>query len=160
MVILLPSDHDVVWSSEVMSEQDGEVQSSVKLRNRPSQQNQEVKLCYLVSYPAPHAASLAIYGSDGGDEHNTAPPALLAGVLYGDGLRLVGRPAACTAHHGPQPGGALARGVHEAEPGTAAGQQDMMGAVLTMTTTHNTRGSSNRPCRLKEHINLVLSIYN
>lgn len=71
---------------------------------------------------APHAASVALHGPDAGHEHDSAPPAVPAGVLHGDGLRLVGRPAARPAHHGAQPGGEAARGVHEAEPGAAAGQ--------------------------------------
>lgn len=36
----------------------------------------------------------------------------------------------------------------------------MMGVVLTMTTTYNTLGSLKRLCRLKEHINLFLSLYD
>lgn len=62
----------------------------------------------LLSPSALHAASVAIYGPGAGNEHHLTPPTVLVGVLHGDRLRLVGRPPACAAHHGPQSSGEAA----------------------------------------------------
>lgn len=74
-----------------------------------------------------HVASVAIYGPGAGNEYHITPSTVFAGVLHGDGLRLVGRSSTRAAHHGPQSSGEAARGIHEAEPGVATGQQGMMG---------------------------------
>lgn len=85
----------------------------------------EPLLHLFASSSALHAAGVAIYGPGAGDEYYITPPAVFAGVLHGDGLRLVGRSPARAAHYGAQSSGEAARGIHEAEPGVATGQQGM-----------------------------------
>nr|KAF6401749.1 mediator complex subunit 16 [Rousettus aegyptiacus] len=70
---------------------------------------------------AEHAPHLAVHGPPAGPEPSPAAPALPAGVLHGDRLRLVGHPAARAARHGAEPGGPAARGVHAPDRRPAAG---------------------------------------
>lgn len=85
-----------------------------------------------------HVASVAIYGPGAGNEYHITPSTVSVGVLHGDGLRLVGRSSTRAAHHGPQSSGEAARGIHEAEPGVATGQQAMMGkGRLTSNPPYN-----------------------